>query len=120
VKINNKAKIATVSMIRLALVGDKGPVSLGELSVRQGQSVSYLEQVFSKLMKAGLVKSVRGPGGGYRVASLDTSVSDIILAVTGELPEPAGDDLPEVKLWADLSQQTHEFWNSRTLADLIL
>lgn len=119
-KNNTKAKIATVSMIRLAMVGDKGPVSLAELSARQGRSVSYLEQVFSKLMKAGLVESVRGPGGGYKVVSLDTSLSDINLAITGELPEPALDDLPEVKLWADLSQQTHEFWKSRTLADLIL
>jgi Rrf2 family iron-sulfur cluster assembly transcriptional regulator len=120
VKINNKAKIATVSMIRLAMVGDKGPVSLGELSARQGQSVSYLEQVFSKLMKAGLVKSVRGPGGGYKVASLDTSVSDIILAVTGELPVIQKGSTQEQDAWARVSKETHQSLKKMTLADLIL
>jgi Rrf2 family iron-sulfur cluster assembly transcriptional regulator len=120
VKINNKAKIATVSMIRLAMVGDKGPVSLGELSARQGQSISYLEQVFSKLMKAGLVKSVRGPGGGYKVASLNTSVSDIILAVTGELPAIQKGSTQEEGAWARISEQTHHSLKKMTLADLIL
>jgi Rrf2 family iron-sulfur cluster assembly transcriptional regulator len=120
VKINNKAKIATVSMIRLAMVGDKGPVSLAELSARQGQSVSYLEQVFSKLMKAGLVKSVRGPGGGYKVASLDTSVSDIILAVTGDLPAIESDSTEEQFAWDRISDKTHQSLKKMTLADLIL
>jgi Rrf2 family iron-sulfur cluster assembly transcriptional regulator len=120
VKINNKAKIATVSMIRLAMVGDKGPVSLGELAARQSQSLSYLEQVFSKLMKAGLVKSVRGPGGGYTVASLDTSVSDIVLAITGELPAIQHDSTHEHDKWAQISEQTHQSLKKMTLAELIL
>lgn len=119
-KINNKAKIATVSMIRLAMVGDKGPVSLGELAARQRQSLSYLEQVFSKLMKAGLVKSVRGPGGGYKVVSLDTSVSDIILAVTGDLPHIESGSTHEHDKWAQISDQTHQGLKKMTLAELIL
>lgn len=118
-KINNKAKIATIAMIRLARAKTSAPTSLGDLAARQGQSLSYMEQIFALLRKAGLVESVRGPGGGYKITSLETSVSDIVLAITGELPAPSAVS-PEDQKWADLSQQTHEFWKSRTLADLIV
>jgi Rrf2 family iron-sulfur cluster assembly transcriptional regulator len=105
-------------MIYLAGAKSSVPIPLGDIAIRHGQSLSYLEQIFAQLLKAGLVESVRGPGGGYKVVSLESSVSDIVLAIDGKLPEP--EDLPEDQKWADLSQQTHEFWKSRTLADLII
>jgi Rrf2 family iron-sulfur cluster assembly transcriptional regulator len=120
VKINNKAKIATVSMIRLAMVGDKGPVSLAELSARQGQSISYLEQVFSKLMKAGLVKSARGPGGGYKAVSLDISVFDIVTAINDGSKRKAKKATHEDRSWDGIGRRVGEELKKMTLAELIL
>lgn len=117
-KINNKAKIATIAMISLARAGQSAPIPLDEIAARQGVSLSYLEQIFANLRKAGLVESVRGPGGGYKVTSLESSVSDIVLAITGDLPKP--EPRPESKAWADISQRTHEGLKSITLAELIL
>ena len=117
-RINNKAKIATRAMIFLAKAKASAPTSLGDVATRQGQSLSYLEQIFAQLRKAGLVESVRGPGGGYKITSLETSVSDIVLAITGELPEPEA--LPEDQKWADISQRTHAGLKNITLADLII
>lgn len=117
-RINNKAKIATRAMIRLALDRKSAPTSLGDLAIRQGQSLSYMEQIFALLRKAGLVESVRGPGGGYKITSTETSVSDIVLAITGELPELGGP--PENQKWFDISQRTHAGLKNITLADLII
>ena len=117
-KINNKAKIATVAMIHLARVRISSPMALGDIATRQKQSLSYMEQIFAQLRKAGLVESTRGPNGGYKVVSLKTSISEIVLAITGDLPKP--DDLPESQTWADISERTHEGLNNITLADLIL
>ena len=70
-------------MLDLAMRDANGPVTLAGISERQGISLSYLEQLFGKLRRAELVESVRGPGGGYRLARLveDITVADIIIAV---------------------------------------
>jgi Rrf2 family iron-sulfur cluster assembly transcriptional regulator len=82
-KLSTKGRYAVMAMADLARMGAEGPVTLSDIASRQEISLSYLEQLFAKLRRAGLVKSVRGPGGGYRLArtAADTRVADIMLAV---------------------------------------
>ena len=82
-KLSTKGRYAVMAMVDLANTSRGRPVSLSDISERQEISLSYLEQLFGKLRRGGLVKSVRGPGGGYllnRPAS-ETRISDVILAV---------------------------------------
>ncbi|CAG0962790.1 HTH-type transcriptional regulator IscR [Burkholderiales bacterium] len=82
-RLTTKGRFAVTAMIDLALNQHEGPVTLAEISGRQSISLSYLEQLFGKLRRAGLVKSVRGPGGGYNLArkSETITVADVIVAV---------------------------------------
>jgi Rrf2 family iron-sulfur cluster assembly transcriptional regulator len=82
-RLTTKGRFAVTAMIDLALQQDSGPVSLAGISQRQNISLSYLEQLFSKLRRHGLVESIRGPGGGYHIARglREVSVADVILAV---------------------------------------
>jgi Rrf2 family iron-sulfur cluster assembly transcriptional regulator len=82
-RLTTKGRFAVTAMLDLALRGGKNPVTLAGISERQDISLSYLEQLFSRLRRHELVESVRGPGGGYRLArSPDTvSVADVIVAV---------------------------------------
>ena len=82
-KLTTKGRFAVTAMIDVALFNHGEPVTLAEISGRQKISLSYLEQLFGKLRRHGLVASVRGPGGGYNLAKAPgtISVSDIILAV---------------------------------------
>src|ERR1700704_7198994 len=82
-RLSTKGRYAVMAMVDLAKHSGGNPVSLAEIAERQEISMSYLEQLFAKLRKGGLVKSVRGPGGGYLLAyPLEESrISDIILAV---------------------------------------
>ncbi|MFT4675052.1 MAG: Rrf2 family iron-sulfur cluster assembly transcriptional regulator, partial [Reinekea sp.] len=64
-KLTTKGRYAVTAMLDLALNEEDGPINLADISERQGISLSYLEQLFAKLRKQGLVASVRGPGGGY-------------------------------------------------------
>jgi Rrf2 family iron-sulfur cluster assembly transcriptional regulator len=86
-RLTTKGRFAVTAMLDLALNENGSPVTLAGISERQGISLSYLEQLFSRLRKNGLVQSVRGPGGGYRAAkALDNiSVSDIIRAVDEQI-----------------------------------
>ncbi len=83
-KLSTKGRYAVMAMADLAAHGREGrAVPLAEISARQEISLSYLEQLFAKLRRGGLVRSVRGPGGGYRLmrASNETRIADIVLAV---------------------------------------
>ena len=82
-KLSTKGRYAVMAMVDLAANASAKPVALADVADRQDISLSYLEQLFGKLRKAGLVKSVRGPGGGYLLAygAADTRVADIIMAV---------------------------------------
>jgi Rrf2 family protein len=82
-RLTTKGRFAVTAMIDLAMRNQTGPVTLAEISGRQKISLSYLEQLFGKLRRKGLVSSVRGPGGGYNLARKmeGLSVADIILAV---------------------------------------
>lgn len=86
-RLTTKGHFAVTAMLDIALTEANGPVTLAEISERQKISLSYLEQLFGKLRRHGLVTSVRGPGGGYHLAkaAIDISVADIIVAVDESL-----------------------------------
>lgn len=129
-RLTTKGRYAVTAMLDLALHSDKGPVSLADISRRQEISLSYLEQLFAKLRKDGLVCSIRGPGGGYKLnrGLNDLHVAEIIDAVDESLDATlcggAGDcQQGEVclthYLWADLSSQIHAFLSGISLASLV-
>ncbi|MDC0434113.1 Fe-S cluster assembly transcriptional regulator IscR [bacterium] len=129
-KLTTKGRYAVTAMLDLALHGQDGPVPLAEISSRQEISLSYLEQLFSKLRKHGLVVSTRGPGGGYSV-SRDLSavaVSEIIGAVNESVDATQCGGKENCHshgrclthdLWEGLSTQIEEFLSSVSLQDMI-
>ncbi|MCV2402587.1 Fe-S cluster assembly transcriptional regulator IscR [Marinomonas sp. C2222] len=129
-RLTTKGRYAVTAMLDLALHSDQGPVSLSDISNRQGISLSYLEQLFSKLRKSVLVTSVRGPGGGYRLSRLkeDIFVAQIVDAVnesvdatgcSGRSDCQGGTTCLTHYLWCDLSDQIHDFLNQISLAQLV-
>jgi Rrf2 family iron-sulfur cluster assembly transcriptional regulator len=129
-KLSTKGRYAVTAMMDLAVNDRDGPVTLSDISGWQGISLSYLEQLFSKLRKARLVEGVRGPGGGYRLGKPadKISIAQIILAVDESIDSTqckgsedclAGDRCMTHKLWEDLSFRLYEFLNGITLADFI-
>lgn len=119
-KLSTKGRYAVTAMMDIALHEKVGPVTLADISQCQGISLSYLEQLFSKLRKNGLVKGVRGPGGGYRLAkSADQiSVADIIDSVDEKLDLTKcggrgdcnnGEQCLTHKLWFGLTCDLHRF-----------
>ncbi|MDP2560562.1 Fe-S cluster assembly transcription factor [Psychrobium sp. 1_MG-2023] len=129
-KLTSKGRYAVTAMLDVALHQSVGPVCLADISERQRISLSYLEQLFSKLRKANLVSSVRGPGGGYQLASdaIDISIGAVISAVNdsvvatrckGDKPcSPAGRCLTH-SLWNDFSDKMQEFLDSVSLGELM-
>lgn len=129
-RLTTKGRYAVTAMLDLALHADRGPISLADISRRQGISLSYLEQLFSRLRQSGLVSSVRGPGGGYRLARGGDSifVAQIVDAVNesvdatncgGNADCANGEQCLTHYLWADLSDQIHNFLNGISLAGLV-
>ncbi len=130
-KLSTKGRYAVTAMLDLSLNNSKNAVSLAEISARQGISLSYLEQLFAKLRKQGLVVSLRGPGGGYKLAndSNATYVSDIILAVDESLDirqckgeGNCGKDSKSClthNLWNNLTGQIQDFLGNISLDDLV-
>lgn len=129
-RLTTKGRYAVTAMLDLALHSGQGPVSLSEISSRQHISLSYLEQLFAKLRRRGLVKSIRGPGGGYCLdrATEETFVADIIDAVdesvdatncSGEANCQEGEVCLTHHLWSDLSDQIHNFLSGISLASLV-
>ena len=129
-RLTTKGRFAVTAMIDVAMHGTGGPVTLAAVSERQRISLSYLEQLFGKLRRHGLVESVRGPGGGYNLArpAGDVSVADVILAVDEPIDatqcggrENCHDDRRCMthELWAGLNAHIFAFLRSVTLADLV-
>ena len=133
-RLTTKGRFAVTAMIDVAMHGSsdgaRGPVTLAAVSERQKISLSYLEQLFGKLRRAGLVESVRGPGGGYNLARAagEVSVADIILAVDEPIDatqcggrENCKDDRRCMthELWASLNAHIFSFLRSVTLAQLV-
>lgn len=132
-KLSTKGRYAVMAMVDLAANSEGKPVSLAEIAERQEISLSYLEQLFGKLRRGGLVKSVRGPGGGYLLSRStgDTRVSDIVVAVDEPLRATrckAGSSVGcrgnsgrclTHDLWEELGNQIHMFLSSVSLEDVI-
>ncbi len=125
-KLSTKGRYAVTAMMDIALHEKVGPVTLADISQCQGISLSYLEQLFSKLRNTGLVKGVRGPGGGYRLAkpASEISVADIIDSVDENLDLThceskgncnKGEKCLTHKLWYDLTCDLHRFLGGITL-----
>lgn len=132
-KLSSKARYAVMAMADLATHDSGRPVTLQDIADRQELSLSYLEQLFGRLRRGGLVNSVRGPGGGYLLArpSGETRISDIVLAVDEPLratrcmpgsPQGCRTDKKRClthDLWAELGNQIYLFLSSVTLDDVV-
>jgi len=129
-KLTTKGRYAVTAMLDLALHYERGAITLAEIAGRQGISLSYLEQLFVRLRRAQLVKSTRGPGGGYRLGRPRESISvaEVIRAVDesvdatrcGGLKNCQGHDRCLTHdLWEDLSRQIDGFLSNITLGELV-
>jgi Rrf2 family iron-sulfur cluster assembly transcriptional regulator len=122
-----------MAMVDIAANSDGSPIALADVAERQEISLSYLEQLFGKLRRGGLVKSVRGPGGGYLLAHTagETRIADIILAVDEPIKavrctpgSPAGCRINKTRclthdLWEELGNKIYLYLNSVSLADVV-
>ena len=132
-KLSTKGRYAVMAMVDLSAHSRGNPVALADIAERQEISLSYLEQLFGRLRKGGLVKSVRGPGGGYLLArpSQQTRISDIILAVDEPIQatrcspgSPSGCHQDNGRclthdLWQELGNHIYLYLSSLSLADVV-
>ncbi|WP_127347717.1 Fe-S cluster assembly transcriptional regulator IscR [Pseudidiomarina mangrovi] len=129
-RLTSKGRYAVTAMLDVALHTARGPVSLADISERQGISLSYLEQLFARLRKHGLVSSVRGPGGGYRLGleAHAISVSAVIQAVDESIDATrcggkgdchGGTQCLTHSLWEGLSDRIEDFLANISLAELV-
>jgi len=130
VRLTTKGRYAVTAMLDLALNQNHDPTSLADIARRQDISLSYLEQLFSRLRKHALVSSVRGPGGGYKLGQTADSIdiAQVIEAVDESLDTTAcggtgkcHGDKPCLThaLWYDLSNSIHDHLSSISLQDVI-
>ena len=134
-KLSTKGRYAVTAMADIALNGASGPVALADIAERQEISLAYLEQLFAKLRRAGLVESVRGPGGGYTLARhpRDTKIASVMAAVDERLNAMGCEGRYEEgkgcgksheaclthHLWEELSAHVHVFLTQRSIGDVI-
>jgi Rrf2 family transcriptional regulator, iron-sulfur cluster assembly transcription factor len=129
-RLTTKGRYAVTAMLDLAIHNENGPISLADISSRQGISLSYLEQLFARLRKQGLVVSTRGPGGGYTLSrsASDTPIADVISAVDEKMDTTRCGGAADCQnnqrclthdLWTDLSDQIRRFLTNITLADVM-
>ncbi len=129
-KLTSKGRYAVTAMLDVALHSTRGPVPLADISERQEISLSYLEQLFSRLRKEKLVDSVRGPGGGYLLGrdAMGIAVGEVIRAVDesvdatrcqGQADCQGGERCLTHSLWQDLSDRISVFLDSITLGELM-
>jgi len=129
-RLTTKGRYAVTAMLDLALHFDDGPITLADISQRQGISLSYLEQLFAKLRRKGLVDSTRGPGGGYRLSRepAEIPVADVIIAVDEKLETTRCGGLGNCQdderclthdLWTELSDQIYQFLTGISLGNLV-
>jgi len=130
-KLSTKSRYGTRLMAELAFHYDHGPVSVGEISRRQDISVKYLEQLIIPLKKAGLIKSTRGPKGGYSLTKSpnDITIGEIVEILEGGvefskcLRDPSRCDKIEVcatrRVWEEATEAVYEKLNSVTLSEIL-
>jgi len=130
VRLTTKGRYAVTAMLDLAFHQDQGPITLADIADRQGISLSYLEQLFSRLRKKLLVASVRGPGGGYvlgreageiYIASVITAVDEKVDTTRcgGNHNCQDNERCLTHDLWHDLSDQIYDYLNRISLSDLM-
>lgn len=129
-KLTSKGRYAVTAMLDVSLHSKRGPVSLADISERQEISLSYLEQLFSRLRKENLVDSVRGPGGGYKLGrdANEISIGEVIRAVNESVDATKCQGLAGCQggkrclthnLWEGLSERISVFLNGITLGELM-
>lgn len=132
-KLSTKGRYAVMALVDLAQQSNGRPVALADIAKRQEISLSYLEQLFAKLRRRGLIKSVRGPGGGYMLSkpATETRIADVVLAVdepiratrcTPGSPEGCRGNHERCAthdLWEALGNQIYGFLNAVTIADVV-
>ncbi len=132
-KLTSKGRYAVMAMADLAKNNVKKPTSLAEISLRQGISIDYLEQLFSKLKKNNLVHSVRGPSGGYvlskspdeiKLLNIISAVDEKIKTVKCKKESKKGCNGKSIKcithnLWDELEQHINKFFDNVSLNDLL-
>ena len=126
-QLSTRGRYAVMALVDLAtrqtLGCECGPICIAEIAKRQKLSQAYLEQLFGKLRRAGLLASARGPGGGYRLArpSDTIAIADIVAAVEEPLLEPPRGSASRCQadsLWEELDRRVRQFLGSVTLADV--
>ena len=129
-RLTTKGRYAVTAMLDLAFHSEKKPVTLTEIATRQTISLSYLEQLFSRLRKAGMVKGVRGPGGGYKLSRVATeiNIADIITAVDEPIDSTKCEGKGDCQdgqpclthdLWMGLSDQIRNYLRGISLGELL-
>ncbi|MEE8343037.1 MAG: Rrf2 family transcriptional regulator, partial [Gammaproteobacteria bacterium] len=129
-KLTTKGRYGVTAMLDLALNAGDGPVTLAAIARRQGISLSYLEQLFTRLRKQELVVSARGPGGGYSLCkpAHEIAVGDVIIAVDEKVDAAGCNDRRNCDsdtrclthdLWHELSKSIRDFLNSISLGELL-
>lgn len=129
-RLTTKGRYAVTAMLDLALHDHGDPTALADIADRQALSLSYLEQLFAQLRRAGLIKSVRGPGGGYQLArsASEINVAEIVIAVDEDVDVTRcggrgdcqnGHKCLSHDLWMGLSEQIRNFLTGIHLADLL-
>jgi Rrf2 family transcriptional regulator, iron-sulfur cluster assembly transcription factor len=130
VKLTTKGRFAVDAVLDIAIYSNNSPVPLQDISKRQNISVSYLEQLFIKLRKYGLVKSYKGPGGGYKLAKSHDliNIADVIKAVEDDLDARSCHGIKNCRkngeclahnLWSDLTNYVFEYLDKITINDII-
>lgn len=129
-KLTTKSKFAVTALVDIAVHGNNNPITLQIISERQGISLSYLEQLFAKLRKYGMVKSYKGPGGGYSLnfKANEISLTDIMKAVNEEIDARTckgrenclnnGKCLTH-HLWDDITNHMYDYLSTIKLSDII-
>jgi len=129
-RLTTKGRYAVTAMLDLTVNYGSGSITLADISGRQGISLSYLEQLFARLRKHGLVSSTRGPGGGYRLSRIadEISVFDVIFAVDEKVDNTAcegkanchvGEKCLSHHLWQSLSENIRQYLAEITLAQVV-
>ena len=129
-RLTTKGRYAVTAMLDLAIHATESPIPLADISQRQGISLSYLEQLFARLRRQGLVKSARGPGGGYRLNRQpeDIAVIEVLNAIDEKIDTTRcggkgdcqdGQACLTHDLWFDLSKQISDFLSRISLGELV-
>lgn len=129
-RLTTKGRYAVTAMLDLAVHANDKPVPLADISQRQGISLSYLEQLFARLRRQGLVLSARGPGGGYRLSrpATEIAVVDVLNAIDEKIDTTRCEGRGDCQngqvclthdLWFDLSNQIHDFLSRISLGELV-